>query len=372
MPSTHAVCQMDFAENYSCGHADEIQTAYFDKCSVTLHPVVIYTKDKENMVGHTSYIYVSDTPAHNSGTVYAFLKRITDTLKQTRPEIECIHYVTDSPTSQYQNKSMIYIVANHHDLLGLRASWQYWEAGHGKGPCDGVGGTSKRLADLAVKRQIAVIQSAEDYFHWGDSAGNSQIKYVFVPKEECDQSQAQLSSLSIKSIRGTLDLHSVVQLNNGKVGVRNTSCFCNECFQNGVFKTGCEGWCVHDVLEKKQVSVKTKDTGTVDSVHEILPNTELYTENSYVAAVYNGHWYIGKVVECDTGDESLQYHVSFMDHGKGKLGYTFKWPNHEDKIWCSRLDILCSVSEPILGTRNTFMLPHADITKVLDRFERNK
>lgn len=94
-------------------------------------------------------------------------------------------------------------MANHQDIFGLVASWQYWEAGHGKGPCDGVGGTSKRLADLAVKRQIAVIQSAEDYFHWSDSAENSQIKYIFVPKKEWDQSQAQLSSLSIK---GTLDL----------------------------------------------------------------------------------------------------------------------------------------------------------------------
>ena len=46
LPNNHAICQMDFAENYSCGYAEEVQSAYFDKTSVTLHPVVIYTKKR--------------------------------------------------------------------------------------------------------------------------------------------------------------------------------------------------------------------------------------------------------------------------------------------------------------------------------------
>ncbi|WAR00692.1 hypothetical protein MAR_025064, partial [Mya arenaria] len=41
LPTTHSICQMYFAYNYSCGHAEEIKTAYFDTCSVTLHPVVL-------------------------------------------------------------------------------------------------------------------------------------------------------------------------------------------------------------------------------------------------------------------------------------------------------------------------------------------
>jgi hypothetical protein len=130
---------MDFAENYSCGHADEIQNAYLDKYSVTLHPVVVYFKDAEGKIGHTSYVYVSDTPSHNSGTVYSFMKKICEEVKANRPYTICIHYVTNSPTSQYRNKSIMYLVANHDKIFGMKASWQYWEAGHRKGPCDGVG-----------------------------------------------------------------------------------------------------------------------------------------------------------------------------------------------------------------------------------------
>lgn len=38
------------------------------------------------------------------------------------------------------------------------------------------------------------------------------------------------------------------------------------------------GWRIQDVLEKKQNSHKTKDT--VESVHEIMSDIELYTENN--------------------------------------------------------------------------------------------
>ena len=146
------MCQMDFAENYSCSHAEEVQSAYFDKGSVTLNPVVIYFKDADKNLKHTSRVYISDTPSHTSGTVFASMKQITDHLKSEQLGVKCMHYVTDSPTSQYRNQYTMYMTAYHETYFGVRASWQYSEAGHGKGPCDGVGGTTKRLADSAVKR----------------------------------------------------------------------------------------------------------------------------------------------------------------------------------------------------------------------------
>lgn len=35
----------------------------------------------------------------------------------------------------------------------MRARWNYFEVGHGKGPSDGLGGTTKRMADKAVRCQ---------------------------------------------------------------------------------------------------------------------------------------------------------------------------------------------------------------------------
>jgi hypothetical protein len=39
-----------------------------------------------------------------------------------------IQYLTDSPTSQYRIKMIFSVVANHHELFGVDASWMYFEA----------------------------------------------------------------------------------------------------------------------------------------------------------------------------------------------------------------------------------------------------
>ena len=391
LPQTHAICQMDFAENYSCGHAEEIQTAYFDKCSVTLHPVVIYTRDPDGTLKHISYIYVSDTQAHNSGTVYAFLKHITEELKSSRPDIECVHYITDSPTSQYRNKTMMYVVANHDTLFGTSASWQYWEAGHGKGPCDGVGGASKRQADLAVKRHSAVIQTAREYYNWGKSETGSHTRYVFVPKAECEFALDELSKLNIKPVKGTMEIHSVVQVGQGEIAVRSTSCFCDRCFENGKFTVLCSGWTQHSfnyasdsqTENDKQpqqcqtnANVLQTTTSTVctatDESSMAQQNEDKVVVNDYVAAVYNDNWYVGKVISCEPEDDDLPYQVSFMEHGKGKVCHTFRWPRQDDSIWRQRDDILCVIGEPIAhGTRNMFRLNESDLSKIITKFEKH-
>jgi hypothetical protein len=54
---------------------------------------------------------------------------------------------------QYRNKyiHVFDAVANHFDTFGCHVRWNYFDSGHGKGPCDGLGGTSKRIADEASR-----------------------------------------------------------------------------------------------------------------------------------------------------------------------------------------------------------------------------
>jgi len=49
-------------------------------------------------------------------------------------------------------------------VYGSFASWHFFESGHGKGPCDGIGGTTQRNADNAVKQGKDLIQDAHDFF----------------------------------------------------------------------------------------------------------------------------------------------------------------------------------------------------------------
>lgn len=61
LPAHQAVIHMDFAENYSCKSAEEVQPPYWDQTSVTLHPTVVYTKTSENQtLTYQSYVIVSN------------------------------------------------------------------------------------------------------------------------------------------------------------------------------------------------------------------------------------------------------------------------------------------------------------------------
>ena len=160
----HAMIQMDFAENCACTSAGQVQSTYWNSSVVTLHPVVTYFKDESNTLQHKNFAYVSDELGHNFGTVYSFVKDIVKEIKGTVENLEMVHYWTDSPISRYRNKTAFYVISDHKHLLGIPAVWNYFETGHGKGPCDGIGGASKRTADLAIRQGKITVQDAPDHF----------------------------------------------------------------------------------------------------------------------------------------------------------------------------------------------------------------
>lgn len=68
MPENEIVIHMDFAENYSCKTAAEIQSAYWNASQETLHPMVIYFRREKGSLEHKSYVAVSDILSHSSST----------------------------------------------------------------------------------------------------------------------------------------------------------------------------------------------------------------------------------------------------------------------------------------------------------------
>lgn len=52
LPKHHFIVQMDFAENYSCKSNEEIQSAYWNMTSVTLHPIVVYFMNTDMKLEH--------------------------------------------------------------------------------------------------------------------------------------------------------------------------------------------------------------------------------------------------------------------------------------------------------------------------------
>lgn len=71
-----AVCVLDFAENYSCSVQGEVQSAYYSRNSVTLHPIVcIYNIDGK--VIRDSVVFITDDLKHDFAAVYSFVRGLS-------------------------------------------------------------------------------------------------------------------------------------------------------------------------------------------------------------------------------------------------------------------------------------------------------
>ena len=162
LTESEAIVQMDFAENYTCQSLEEVQSAYWNASMVTLHPAIAYYRSEDGQVSYKSRVFISDELGHNSATVFAFIKELIPHLKVMLSQVKRILYYTDSPTSQYRNKTIFYLLSHHKELFRVSASRDFFEAGHGKGPCDGIGGSVKHMADEAVRLQKVTIQGASD------------------------------------------------------------------------------------------------------------------------------------------------------------------------------------------------------------------
>ena len=101
----------------------------------------------------------------------------------------------------------------------MQGQLNYFEADHGKGPCDGIGGTVRCLADDAVTQKKVVIQDPLYIFGWSQETQNeSKIKCLFVSSEETNVCKKLLQERAetLKPVAGTMKVHAVNGLEEKK------------------------------------------------------------------------------------------------------------------------------------------------------------
>ncbi|CAG4992387.1 unnamed protein product [Parnassius apollo] len=118
--SNSVVIHMDFSENYSIKYNTEIHTS------------VIYLSSSSTPISFCTY---SDSVRHDAAAVWGHIIPILRYIEKTAPETESLHFMTDSTCSQYRNKTINYIITKLHWYLPKlkTVTWNYSEAGHGKG-----------------------------------------------------------------------------------------------------------------------------------------------------------------------------------------------------------------------------------------------
>ena len=207
------------------------------------------------------------------------------------------------------------------NIFNCKASWNCMEAGHGKGPCDPIGGTAKRKADQAVKNGRFVIQDAVDFYEWSKQE-SSAIKYVYLSTEEYEMSANFLKALckNLDSVNGTMKLHAVFSLKPNWIWIRDTSCFCSNCFDHNFRKDSyCKGWREREL--KAIVPRKTKNIKNVSSVSNAASTKSVVEEGQsssnatcsmgdYAGAVYDRKVYIGMANDMDEDEAEIYFFIT--------------------------------------------------------------
>lgn len=280
-PDSEVMVQMDYSENLQCVYQDEPSQVFYDRRLITLHPMLLYFKSNDKLE-HKSFVGVSDVLNHSASTSLAFVKKLIPEIVKLKPAVTMIHYVTDSPANQYRNKYIIKLVADHAKLFpGIKATWEYLEAGHGKGPCDGLGGSVKKQAEIAVKRG-RIIRSAADLCLWAsDEPGNVTLLYI-IP---ADVNYAERQLKNAAYVKGISLAHSV-RPGRHNIFLRETSCF-ETCCRDQIGQHGWQETAVQVSSEENQGDVRHENNQNVNTdsrsgtFNTVLPasgaNTELET-----------------------------------------------------------------------------------------------
>lgn len=331
-PLKAITCQMDYAENYGCVYQDEPSSLYYDRNQITVHPMVIHFKNEEGEVQHKSFVGLSAETSHSAPTCLAFLLKLIPKVKAILPDLDFVHYISDSPASQYRNKTAIDILAKHTCLFGgIHASWDFLETGHGKGPCDGVGGTFKKTAELAVKSGT-LISSAQQMYEWATSDRNTNMEFILVTPEDIKHAESKVRNAV--PVKGISTVHSL-RPSRGSIWMRETSCYEACCKYN----LTCADWQDTGILVQQHIEIDVRSeepTLSVDQQQQPVENVK-YKVGMMIQAKYLGKLYVGEIVQYN--DEVDECCVNFMVKVKGN----YRWPEEEDILWIKSTKIVKQV-----------------------------
>ena len=240
MGETECLVHIDFSENYVCKLREEVQSMHFgaSKKQVTLHTGVVYIGKNEHKWGFCS---MSDSLQHSPAAIWAHLKPVLDEIQSTY-KVDTVHFFSDGPTTQYRQRGNFYLFSKKVAQRGFKFStWNFHEAGHGKGAPDGIGATVKRLADKVVL-QGKDIPNAQALFEALE--GQTSVKLYQIDAVEVETNVEELSQCKIPPVPGTMSIHQVLWKTENEICYRDVSCLCNsdqtrpfcDCYQPKSFK----------------------------------------------------------------------------------------------------------------------------------------
>lgn len=291
---------VDFSENYSCKYAKEAQSVHFgaSREQITLHTGMMYSQSKKQ-----GFCTISKSMRHDPSAIIAHLQPVLNHyLEEMNSETITIHFLSDSPSTQYRNKKLFYFLQNVIPKLYPNVkyiSWNYTESGHGKGAPDGIGATIKRTAD-----RLVTFDQDINTFDVFVRAIKDNIKTLYldvVDEQDIEKFDTYLPTVR-KPLKGTMQAHQATWTKeDGTLFLNKLSCFqCNflECShfkitkmlpksnpENLMYNRG-----TSTSLQSSKSNAKNLMNNSMTYPSSQSPN---YQENDWITAIYDNEWYPG-------------------------------------------------------------------------------
>ncbi|XP_066585899.1 uncharacterized protein [Prorops nasuta] len=214
----------DFAENYVFVIQSAASGFHWNNNQSTIYPVVIYYKQYNELV-HKSMVIISDCLSHDAVAVYEFTRITISFIKKLSNDAVKIFYFSDGAIQQFKNYMNLYY---HKEDFGLNAEWHYFATAHGKGPCDGIGGSLKRIAartslHLPFDKQISTSQQLYDWAVKPNSLPNIHVDFLSNERYIQAKELLQIRYKRAKTITGTQKYHCVIPNRNGTLKFKEFS-----------------------------------------------------------------------------------------------------------------------------------------------------
>lgn len=166
---------------------------------------------------------ISECIKHDTNGVHLFIDKLIKFLKEKLDKLNKIYYFTDGCAAQYKNKKIFANVVKHEEDFGMPCEWHFHATAHGKGPCDGIGGTVKRMAARYSLANENSLTTAHELYEWAST--NIDMNFVYVSNHEHEKQSFMLKNRFEKAIqiKGTRGYHAFIPVNNNELIVKTFS-----------------------------------------------------------------------------------------------------------------------------------------------------
>ncbi|KAK0139480.1 hypothetical protein N1851_023799 [Merluccius polli] len=275
---------IDFSENYACKWSSEIQAAQFGGVTPTGH--LAYRCAIHGPKCHT-YLFLY---ARQKGpaAIWEHLRQVLTYIKQEHPAVKVLHFLSDGPCSQYLQRGNFFLFSTELHKWGFtQGTWNFFEASHGKGAPDGVGGALKRKADGLVSKRHDITDAKSLYRAL--IRAHSTIKLFYVDEDDIEQAVHAMPQ-NIPAVPSTMRLHQVVTLERGGLICRDVSCMC---VATKRLQCQCPGSQAFSFLLNNQTPIQDNTVDWTSSEvigkwcvvkygDDLYPGTVMATDDSYV------------------------------------------------------------------------------------------